>query len=128
MVGYIRQAPPSGRIPPISEVVMGIHRINWSFIEEFNSPGDLRFRIETDIRMSPSRSGQQLARRLRKAVAASRHETVRDLLLERLQSPVRRRKEKASAADLVRVKRLVEGALSNPGKPLPGEPRGSRRR
>ena len=30
---------------------MGIHRINEFFVEEFGSPGDLRFRIETDIRI-----------------------------------------------------------------------------
>jgi hypothetical protein len=99
---------------------MGIHRINWCFIEEFSSPGDLRFRIETDIRIPPSPAGRRFAARLRRAVTASRHEEVRDLLLERLERPVSRRKERPSEADLTRVRRLVSGALSDPGKPLPG--------
>jgi hypothetical protein len=97
---------------------MGIHRINWFFIEEFNSPGDLRFRLETDIRMSPSPEGRRRARRLRRAVESSQHERARDLLLEQLERPVSRGK-KPSERDLQRVRRLVKGALSDPGKPLP---------
>ena len=98
---------------------MGIHRINWFFIEEFNSPGDLRFRIETDIRIP--REDQGFVRRLRNAVEASRHEAARDLLLERLERPVLKR-DAVSSSDLVRVKRLVIGALSNPRRRLPPEP------
>lgn len=98
---------------------MGIHRINWFFIEEFNSPGDLRFRIETDIRIP--REDQGFVRRLRNAVEASRHEAVRDLLLERLERPIQKR-DAVSSSDLVRVKRLVNGALSNPRRRLPPEP------
>ena len=107
---------------------MGIHRINWCFIEEFNSPGDLRFRLETDIRMSSSPEGRRRARRLRKAVESSHHERARDLLLEQLERPVLREK-KPSERDLERVRRLVRGALSNPGKPVPdanGPPRRKR--
>jgi hypothetical protein len=100
---------------------MGIHRINWCFIEEFNSPGDLRFRIETDIRMPPTAAGRRFVGRLRRAVAASRHEEVRDLLLERLERPVSRRKDLPSEVDLTRVRRLVTGALSDPRKPPPGD-------
>ena len=99
---------------------MGIHRINWFFIEEFNSPGDLRFRIETDIRI-PRAEDQGFVRRLRNAVEASRHETVRDLLLERLERPVQKR-DAVSSSDLIRVRRLVAGALSNPRRRLPPEP------
>ena len=99
---------------------MGIHRINWFFIEEFNSPGDLRFRIETDIRI-PRAEDQGFVRRLRNAVEASRHEAVRDLLLERLERPILKR-DAVSSSDLVRVKRLVNGALSNPRRRLPPEP------
>ena len=50
--------------------------------------------------------------------------TLRDLLLDRLSRPIRRR-EKATEADLVRVRRLVIGSLSDPGRELPPEP-GSR--
>ena len=99
---------------------MGIHRINWFFIEEFNSPGDLRFRIETDIRIAPAED-EGFVRRLRETVAESRYEDVRDLLLERLEHPIQKHEE-VSSADLIRVKRLVTGALSNPGEPLPPEP------
>jgi hypothetical protein len=99
---------------------MGIHRINWYFIEEFNSPGDLRFRIETDIRI-PRAEDQGLVRRLRNAVEASRHEAVRELLLQRLEHPIQKRNA-VSPSDLIRVKRLVTGALSNPRRPLPPEP------
>ena len=99
---------------------MGIHRINWFFIEEFNSQGDLRFRLETDIRI-PRGEDQGFVRRLRNAVEASRSEAVRDLLLERLERPIGKRRA-VSPADLIRVRRLVTGALSNPGKPLPPEP------
>lgn len=98
---------------------MGIHRINWFFIEEFNSPGDLRFRIETDVRIP--REDQGFVRRLRNAVEASRHEVARDLLLERLERPIQKR-DAVSSSDLIRVKRLVTGALSNPRKRLPPEP------
>jgi hypothetical protein len=98
---------------------MGIHRINWFFIEEFNSSGDLRFRIETDIRVP--REEQGLVRRLRNAVEASRHEAVRKLLLERLERPIQKR-DAVSSSDLIRVRRLVTGALSNPRKRLPPEP------
>lgn len=99
---------------------MGIHRINRFFVEEFESPGDLRFRIETDIRIPPEDQG--FLRRLRKAVESSRHEVVRDLLLERLNPPVKKRGEVVSEDDLIRVRRLVIGALSNPQKRLPPEP------
>ena len=99
---------------------MGIHRINWCFIEEFNSPGDLRFRIETDIRI-PRAEDQGFVRRLRNAVEASRHEAVRDLLLQRLEHPIQKR-DAVSPSDLIRVKRLVTGALSNPRKRVPPEP------
>lgn len=100
---------------------MGIHRINRLFVEEFDSPGDLRFRIETDIRVPSNRAGRGFLRRLRKAVRSSRHETVRDLLLERLARPVLKGK-KVSEADLIRVRRLVTGALSDPRKRLAPEP------
>ena len=100
---------------------MGIHRINKFFVEEFSSPADLRFRIETDIRMPDTPSGRKLVRRLRAALASSRDETVRDLLLERLARPVRKA-EKASAADLIQVRRLVIGALTDPGKEIPSDP------
>jgi hypothetical protein len=108
---------------------VGIHRINKCFIEEFASPGDLRFRIETDIRMPNTRSGRAFVRRLRAAVASSRDEALRDLLLERLEKPIRK-KERASERDLIQVRRLVVGALSDPGKELPSEPgpRAGRRR
>ena len=99
---------------------MGIHRINWYFIEEFSSPGDLRFRIETDIRI-PRAEDQGFVRRLRNAVEASRHEAVRDLLLQRLEHPIQKR-DAVSPSDLIRVKRLVTGALSNPRKRVPPEP------
>jgi hypothetical protein len=99
---------------------MGIHRINWFFIEEFNSSGDLRFRIETDIRI-PRAEDQGFVRRLRNAVEASRHEAVRDLLLQRLERPIQKR-DAVSPGDLIRVRRLVTGALSNPRKRLPPEP------
>ena len=98
---------------------MGIHRINWSFIEEFNSAGDLRFRLETDIRVP--REDQGFVRRLRNAVEASRHEVVRELLLQRLERPLQKR-EPVSSSDLIRVRRLVTGALSNPKRRLPEEP------
>jgi len=97
---------------------MGIHRINLFFVEEFGSPGDLRFRIETDIRIPRTPDNPGFHRRLRNAVESSRHEVVRDLLLERLERPARKREE-VSEADLVRVRRLVNGALSNPRKRLP---------
>lgn len=99
---------------------MGIHRINWFFIEEFNSPGDLRLRIETDIRIPPAED-EGFVRQLRTSIEASRHEDVRDLLLERLENPIQK-EEAVSSADLIRVRRLVTGALSNPGEPLPPEP------
>ena len=99
---------------------MGIHRINKFFVTEFGSPGDLRFRIETDIRMPAGRSGRDFVRKVHAAAAGSRDETLRDLLLARLARPVRKR-EKVSAADLVRVRRLVIGALSDAAKPLPDE-------
>ena len=104
---------------------MGIHRINWFFIEEFNSPGDLRFRLETDIRMSSSPAGRRRVRRLRRAVESSDHQRARDLLLEQLERPVSRKKP--SERNLERVRRLVRGALSDPGKPLP-DPKGPPRR
>lgn len=106
---------------------MGIHRINWFLIEEFNSPGDLRFRIETDIRIPAGRAGKGFLRRLRKAVESSHRERVRDLLLQRLDRPVVKG-EKVTAADLVRVRRLVTGALSDPRKELPPEEAKRRRR
>lgn len=108
---------------------MGIHRINKFFVEEFDSPGDLRFRIETDIRMPRTGAGRAFIRQLRTAIAASRDETVRDLLLARLARPLRQR-EKVTDADLIQVRRLVTGALSDPGKDLPPEsaPRATRRR
>ncbi|HEU5220190.1 MAG TPA: hypothetical protein VFU23_16130 [Gemmatimonadales bacterium] len=101
---------------------MGIHRINLLFVEEFGSPGDLRFRIETDIRMPKGVGGRGFVQRLRNAVASSQHERARDLLLERLQKPIPKRRERVTAADLVRVRRLVTGALSAPGRSLPGDP------
>ena len=101
---------------------MGIHRINWFFIEEFNSAGDLRFRLETDIRMSSSPEGRRRVRRLRRAVESSDHQRARDLLLEQLERPVSPGK-KPSERNLERVRRLVRGALSDPGKPLP-DPKG----
>ena len=97
---------------------MGIHRINWSFVEEFGSPGDLRFRIETDIRMPRGSEESRFVGQLREAVESSRHEAVRDLLLARLQDPLLQQKEEVSSSDLVRVRRLVRGALSDPGQPL----------
>jgi hypothetical protein len=106
---------------------MGIHRINWCFIEEFNSAGDLRFRLETDIRMSSSPEGRRRVRRLRRAVESSRHERARDLLLEQLEQPVLKG-HKVSQRDLTRVRRLVSGALSNPGKPVPDSPETPRTR
>lgn len=99
---------------------MGIHRINEFFVEEFGSPGDLRFRIETDIRIPRRPEERGFVRSLRNAVEASRHEDVRDLLLERLKRPVMKRDE-VSEADLIRVRRLVIGALSNPRRGLPRE-------
>ena len=99
---------------------MGIHRINEFFIEEFGSPGDLRFRIETDIRIPRTPEDRGFARSLRNAVESSRHEAVRDLLLERLQRPLKKQAD-VSEADLIRVRRLVTGALSDPRKPLPPE-------
>jgi len=108
---------------------VGIHRINMLFVEEFGSPADLRFRIETDIRMSRAAAGRGFIRRLRAAVASSRDETVRDLLLARLARPVQKR-EPVTDADLIQVRRLVVGALSNPRKKLPPEagPRRKKRR
>lgn len=99
---------------------MGIHRINWMFIEEFNSAGDLRFRIESDIRVPGTPAGRRFLRRLRRAVETSHYERTRDLLLEQLERPALR-KDKVTKADLVRVRRLVTGALSNPTKALPSE-------
>ena len=99
---------------------MGIHRINRFLVEEFGSAGDLRFRIETDIRMPATGDGRAFLRRLRKAVESSHHERVRDLLLQRLERPLLKG-EKVTAADLIRVRRLVTGALSNPRKELPTE-------
>lgn len=107
---------------------MGIHRINKFFVEEFGSAGDLRFRIETDIRIPSGGASRAFLRRLRRAVESSHHERVRDLLLERLARPALRG-EKVTAADLIRVRRLVTGALSAPRKDLPTEaPAGKRRR
>jgi hypothetical protein len=108
---------------------VGIHRINCLFIEEFNSPGDLRFRIETDIRLPDNKEGRGLARRLRKAIESSHHERVRNLLLDRLERPVLKG-DRVTAADLIRVRRLVTGALSAPRKDLPPEsaPRRKKRR
>jgi len=108
---------------------MGIHRINWFFIEEFNSAGDLRFRLETDIRVP--REDQGFVRRLRNAVEASRYEAARDLLLQRLERPIQKR-DAVTPGDLIRVRRLVTGALSNPRKrllpePAPDKPRRGRR-
>ncbi len=101
---------------------MGIHRINQFFVEEFESPGDLRFRIETDIRIpQKTPKDQEFLRQLRKAVESSQHEDVRDLLLERLKKPVDKG-EHVSKDDLIRVRRLVTGALSNPRKRLAPEP------
>ena len=97
---------------------MGIHRINTFFVEEFGSAGDLRFRIETDIRIPSGGASRAFLRRLRKAVVSSHHERVRDLLLKRLARPALRG-EKVTAADLIRVRRLVAGALSAPRKDLP---------
>ena len=99
---------------------MGIHRINLVFVEEFNSSADLRFRIETDIRVPGTPAGHRLLQRLRRAVEASHFERARDLLLERLARPALK-KEKVSETDLIRVRRLVTGALSNPRKKLPAE-------
>jgi hypothetical protein len=107
---------------------VGIHRINRLLVEEFGSPGDLRFRLETDIRVPNSGDGRGFLRRLRKAVESSHHERVRDLLLQRLTRPVLKG-ERVTAADLIRVRRMVTGALSNPRKSLPPEdaPRKKRR-
>jgi hypothetical protein len=99
---------------------MGIHRINRFFVEEFGSPGDLRFRIETDIRIPRTPDSAGFLRRLRNAVESSRHERVRDLLLMRLARPVTKGEE-VTRADLIRVRRLVTGALSNPRRSLPPE-------
>jgi hypothetical protein len=107
---------------------VGIHRINTFFVEEFNSPGDLRFRIETDIRIPGGGAGKAFLRRLRRAVESSHHERVRDLLLARLTGPALKRGEKVTAADLIRVRRLVTGAMSPPRKSLPAEPPSGRRR
>ena len=108
---------------------MGIHRINMLFVEEFGSPGDLRFRIETDIRMSRRPESRGFIRRLREAVESNRDERVRDLLLERLKRPVEKR-ERVREADLIQVRRLVVGALSNPRRKLPPEdrPKATKRR
>lgn len=108
---------------------MGIHRINEFFVEEFGSPGDLRFRIETDIRIPRTPEDRGFLRSLRNAVESSRHEAVRDLLLARLERPVKKR-ELVSEMDLIRVRRMVTGALSNPRKRLPPEkaPRGHKRK
>ena len=111
---------------------MGIHRINRFFVEEFESPGDLRFRLETDIRIPRGPEDAGFVRRLRNAVEASRHEVVRDLLLERLKRPISKR-DAVSEADLIRVRRLVTGALSNPRKRLspeqsPDQPKGRGKR
>jgi hypothetical protein len=108
---------------------MGIHRINEFFVEEFGSSGDLRFRIETDIRIPRTPENQGFLRSLRNAVESSRHEAVRDLLLARLERPVKKR-EVVSEMDLIRVRRMVTGALSNPRKRLPPEkaPRGRKRK
>ena len=95
---------------------MGIHRINSFEVEEFNSAGDLRFRIETDIRLPKLGRARGFHRRLRNALEASDHETVRDLLLERLKSPLHKRGD--GKPELTRVRRMVHGALSAPGKPL----------
>lgn len=99
---------------------MGIHRINTFQVEEFSSAGDLRFRIETDIRLPRLGKAPGFHRRLRKAIESSDLETVRDLLLERLQKPLQRRGDGRS--QLTRVRRLVSGALSAPGKKLPRKP------
>jgi hypothetical protein len=96
---------------------MGIHRINTFEVEEFNSAGDLRLRIETDIRLPRVSRARGFHRRLRNALESSDHETLRDLLLERLENPLHRRGDGRS--ELTRVRRLVRGALSAPGKPLP---------
>lgn len=102
---------------------MGIHRINILIVEEFGSPGDLRFRIETDIRLPRVKAAPGLHRRLRAAVETSRFERVRDLLLERLRKPLRgRHGGRVSKSDLIRVQRLVLGALSSPRKPVPPPP------
>jgi len=108
---------------------VGIHRINMLFVEEFGSPGDLRFRIETDIRMSRRPESRGFIRRLREAVESNRDERVRDLLLERLKRPVEKR-ERVREADLIQVRRLVVGALSNPRRKLPPEdrPKATKRR
>jgi hypothetical protein len=99
---------------------VGIHRINVSFVEEFYSPGDLRFRVETDVRMPRGRAGLGFIRRLRAAVESSQNEKVRDLLLERLKKPVRKR-ERVTNGDLIQVRRMITGALSDPRKKLPPE-------
>ncbi|HEV8197514.1 MAG TPA: hypothetical protein VGP87_12790 [Gemmatimonadales bacterium] len=106
---------------------MGIHRINLIFIEEFNSPGDLRFRVETDVRMPRDRAGRGFVRRLRAAVEASRDEEVRDLLLTQLAHPIAKGK-KVAETDLIRVRRMVTGALSDPRKVLPPEKAKKRKR
>lgn len=95
---------------------MGIHRINVFQVEEFSSAGDLRFRIETDIRLPRPRQAPGFHRRLRKAVESADYETVRDLLLQRLQSPLLKRGD--GTHQLTRVRRMIHGALSAPGKPL----------
>ena len=99
---------------------MGIHRINSYEVEEFNSAGDLRFRIEMDIRLPKLARARGFHRRLRNAIESSDLETVRDLLLERLQHPLQRRGDGRS--ELTRARRLVHGALSPPGKRLPRGP------
>jgi len=99
---------------------MGIHRINTFEVEEFNSAGDLRFRIETDIRLPRLAKAPGFHRRLRRAIETSDHETVRDLLLERLKKPLHKRGDGPN--QLTRVRRLVHAALSAPGKPLPRGP------
>lgn len=98
---------------------MGIHRINVSFVEEFYSPGDLRFRVETDVRMPRGPKGPGFIKRLRAAVESSQNEKVRDLLLQQL-GKVRKGK-KVTKGDLIQVRRMITGALSDPRKKLPPE-------
>jgi len=100
---------------------MGIHRINTYEVEEFGSPGDLRFRIETDIRLPKVKDARGFHRRLRRAVEHSQHEKVRDLLLQRLTRPILKG-GKVSRGDLIRVQRLVHGALSDPRRKLSPSP------
>ena len=93
---------------------MGIHRINTYEVEEFNSPGDLRFRIETDIRLPKGRRARGFHSRLRRAIESSNLEAVRDLLLQQLERPLLRPGD--GKPELDRVRQLIQGALSGRAK------------